>query len=90
MAFIPGEAIASFVDSDLMLIHLRSDSISFDTILRYKINCTIAEKIYPVIYLVGKTSVDDGYYSDLNRSIWFKFGYPNCLNNTAFDGICKK
>jgi hypothetical protein len=90
MAFIPGRATAIFIGSDTIQIQLRADSIGFDTILDYKINCSIAEEIFPVITLDGSTVNNQGYYTDLNRSIWFSFGYPNCLNNTGFDGICKQ
>jgi hypothetical protein len=78
-----------------MQIHLQADSISWDTVLTYDIHCGIAEEIYPVITLTGESRHDDGYYSNSNfredytAFISFRFGFPNCLNNTGFEGLSK-
>ena len=90
MSFIPGIATATFIGSDSIQIQLVADSISFDTTFIYGFKCSIAEEVFPIITLDGSTSNDEGYYTDINRSIWIRFGYPNCLNNTAFDGISKQ
>ena len=90
MSFIPGIATASFIGSDKIQIQLVADSISFDTTFFFDIECSIAEEVIPVITLDGGTVNDEGYYTGLNRSIWIHFGYPNCLNNTAFNGISKQ
>lgn len=85
MSFIPGIATATFIGPDAMQIRLVADSINFDTTFLYLIKCQIAEEIYPQISFLGETVNDEGYYSDY-RFISFRFGYPNCLTNTGFEG----
>ena len=95
-SFIPGNAIATFFDSNTVMIHFRADSISFDTTLFYNIHCTIHEKVIPSISLDGQTENDTGHFSndnfieDFTGFLHINFGYPNCLNNTSFEGLSKK
>lgn len=88
-SWIPAEANVTFIDSNTFQFHLIADSISFDTILLYDLDCILAEKVIPNISFNGQTINDIGYYSDGINWIHINFGYPNCLVNTAFDGKSK-
>ena len=95
MAFIPAVATTSFMDDTTLHVHLQADSINWDTLLIYDIHCGVAEDIYAVISLTGSTMHDDGSYyhsnfiEDYTASLTIRFGYPNCLTNTGFEGLGK-
>jgi len=94
-SFIPGTASVIILDSNTVMFHLRADSINFDTALQFDINCFILENIFPSIHLSGQTVNDTGWYSHGNYImgntglIAINFGYPDCLNNTRFEGLSK-
>lgn len=85
-SWIPAIATVSFTNSNTFQLQLVADSIGFDTILSYDIQCDIAEEIIPIISFDGQTNNDMGWYSDGIEWITIKFGYPHCLNNTVFEG----
>lgn len=93
MSFIPAVATSAFIDSNTVQFHLRADSIDFDTILIYDFHCFTLEDVIPSIEFTGETVNDIGYYknsnfyNDYTAYIFIKFGYANCLSNTAFDGL---
>jgi hypothetical protein len=95
MAFIPGIVTTSFPDSTTLQIHLQADSIQWDTTLFFEINCVILEETHPNIFLKSHTTPYSGYFrednyrEDYTASISFSFGFPNCLNNTRFEGLGK-
>ncbi len=94
-SFIYGTVSTTILDSNTVIFNLRADSIDFDTSLQYDINCLLLEEVIPSIRLTGQTANDKGWYSHGNfikgntGSIHINFGYPNCLNNTAFEGLSK-
>ena len=95
MSFIPAVATTTFIDSNTLQVHLQADSIHWDTLLTYDIHCSLAEEIIPIITLTGETIHDDGNYThsdfreDYTASLTVRFGYPNCLTNTGFEGLGK-
>lgn len=84
MMFLNGTATLHIISQDLIEIHLVSDTAMIDTTLAYEIDCMILET-EAGIYL-NSNDEHSGAYNQYPDRIFFSFGFPNCLNNTGFEG----
>jgi hypothetical protein len=87
MDFLEATASINSINSNLMSIHLVSDTSLIDTILTYIIDCEVVESDIPIVFIKDNLGSEQGQYNQSPDRISFAFSYPNCLNNSHFEGI---
>ena len=85
MDFLDASATTSLVN-DQIAFHLTSDDSSIDYNLLYDYECTIVEDTIPLFKLIDSLGQEKGAYNLFNNRVSFQFAYPNCENNTSFEG----
>ena len=75
--------------NDQIEFHLTSDDSSIDYNLLYDYDCTIVEDTIPLFKLIDSTGRERGAYNLLNNRVSFHFAYPNCEDNTSFQGMAQ-
>lgn len=87
MDFLDATATITAASFNSMSIHLVSDSSLIDTTLTYTISCEVVECDIPLVYIKDASGTEKGQYNQTPDRISFAFGYPNCINNTHFEGL---
>ena len=85
---LEGKATIELLTESSISVRLISDTTFLDTVLYFDIRCGLVEDM-PLTFLVDSTGKDVGQYA-WQTSLIFSFGYPNCLNNSFFEGLAER
>ena len=86
MDFLKATATINSIYTNEISIHLKSDTSLIDTILKYKLDCKVVESTIPIVSIQNLLGNEVGHYNQGPDRISISFGFPNCLNNTHFEG----
>jgi len=85
---LKGKAYIDLINDKDISIRVVSDTVLIDTILFFGTRCGLVEDS-PVTFMLDSMGKDVGqYHSQYNLA--FAFGYPNCLENSFFEGLAEK
>jgi len=83
---LKGKVNIDLLDEDNITIRMMSDSTYIDTIFYFATRCGLIEDS-PTTFIVNSLENDIGQYNEQPDRLDFSFGYPNCLENSFFEGV---